>query len=106
MNDDAPPPRWRLPAAPSPRTLFYVAVAFVVSAPAWIVKHPPLQDLPFHLATIRIIRSFHDPAYGFDKDFVLSLGRTQYVVYYLLAAVLSPFVGLVGANVLLVSTYL
>jgi len=81
-------------------------VAFVVSAPAWIVKHPPLQDLPFHLATIRIIRSFHDPAYGFDRDFVLSLGRTQYVVYYLLAAVLSPFLGLVGANVVLVSTYL
>jgi hypothetical protein len=91
---------------PERGTLFYLAVAFVVSAPAWIVKHPPLQDLPFHLATIRIIRSFHDAAYGFDKDFVLSLGRTQYVVYYLLAAVLSPFVGLVGANVILVSTYL
>ncbi len=102
MND-APQSRWRLLA---PTTFFYVAVALFVSAPAWIVKHPPLQDLPFHLATIRIIKSFHDPAFGFDREFALTLGRTQYVVYYLLAAVFSTFVGLVGANVILVSVYL
>jgi hypothetical protein len=91
---------------PSKATLFYVAVAALVSAPAWIVKHPPLQDLPFHLATIRIIKSFHDPAFGFDREFVLTLGRTQYVVYYLLAALFSTVLGLVGANVVLVSLYL
>lgn len=99
----APPPRWR---TPSGATLFYVAVAVLVSAPAWIVKHPPLQDLPFHLATIRIIKSFHDPAFGFDREFALTLGRTQYVVYYLLAALFSTVLGLVGANVVLVSMYL
>ncbi len=103
LMNDAPPTRWRLPA---PATLFYVAVAIFVSAPAWIVKHPPLQDLPFHLATIRIIRSFHDPAYGFDHEFALTLGRTQYVVYYLLAALFSTVMGLAAANVLLVATYL
>lgn len=91
---------------PRGSTLFYVAVALVVSAPAWIVKHPPLQDLPFHLATIRIIKSFHDPAFGFDKELVLTLGRTQYVVYYLLAALFSTVIGLVAANVVLVSMYL
>jgi hypothetical protein len=95
--------RWR---APSGATIFYVAVAIFVTAPAWIVKHPPLQDLPFHLATIRIIKSFHDPAFGFDHEFVLSLGRTQYVVYYLLAALLSTFIGLIAANVVLLSVYL
>jgi hypothetical protein len=72
----------------------------------WIVKHPPLQDLPFHLSTIRIIKSLHDPAYGFDQDFVLTLGRTQYVLYYLLGAALAVFVGVFAANVLLVSSYL
>jgi len=96
-------PRWRLPSG---STIFYVAVALFVSAPAWIVKHPPLQDLPFHLATIRIIKSFHDPAFGFDHDFVLTLGRTQYVVYYLLAALFSTVLGLIAANVVLVSVYL
>jgi hypothetical protein len=97
------PRRWYLPGGTTP---FYVAIALFVSAPAWIVKHPPLQDLPFHLATIRIIRSFHDPAFGFDQDFTLTLGRTQYVVYYLLAALLSTFIGLLAANVVLLSVYL
>jgi hypothetical protein len=100
------PRRWFARVVPSRSTLFYVVVAVLVSAPAWIVKHPPLQDLPFHLATIRIIRSFHDPAFGFDQEFFLALGRTQYVVYYVLAALLSTVVGLTVANVVLVSTYL
>jgi hypothetical protein len=83
-----------------------LVVAVLASAPAWIVKHPPMQDLPFHLATIRAIRSFHDPAYGFDQTFVLTFGRTQYVVYYLLGAALAVFVGVVAANVVLVSACL
>jgi hypothetical protein len=95
-------------AVPRPRlsTVFYVLVALLASAPAWIVKHPPLEDLPLHLATIRIIRSFHDPAYAFDRTFLLTLGRTQYVLYYLIGALLALFVGVVGANVVLVSAYL
>ncbi len=96
-------PRWlRL----SPTTLFYLAVALFASAPAWIVRHPPLQDLPIHLATMRIIRSFGDPAYGFDHDFVMTLGRTQYVVYYLIGALFSFLTGVVAADVVLVSVYL
>lgn len=87
-------------------TVLYVLVAVIASAPIWIVKHPPLQDLPLHLTTIRIIKSFHDPAFAFDRDFVLTLGRTQYVLYYLLGAILASFVGVLGANVLLVSGYL
>lgn len=89
-----------------PSTLAYVALALFSTAPAWIVKHPPLEDLPFHLATIRIIRSLHDPAFGFDQNFTLVLGRTQYVIYYLLGAGLATVFGVVGANVLLLSAYL
>ncbi|HXX65575.1 MAG TPA: hypothetical protein VEK07_00220 [Polyangiaceae bacterium] len=90
----------------APRSAFYALVALLASAPAWIVKHPPLEDLPLHLATIRIIKSFHDPAFGFDRHFVLTLGRTQYVLYYLLGALLAIVVGVVAANVALVSAYL
>ncbi len=89
-----------------PTTPLYLLVALLASAPAWIVKHPPLQDLPFHLATIRVVRSFSDPAYGFADNFVLTFGNTQYVVYYLLGAALSMLVGVVAANVVLVSGYL
>jgi hypothetical protein len=87
-------------------TWFYLAVAFLATSPAWIVKHPPVQDLPFHLATIRILRSFRDPAFGFAQNFVFTFGRTQYVIYYVLGAVLSIFVGVVAANILLVSACL
>lgn len=89
-----------------PSDVFYAAIAVVSTAPAWIVKHPPLEDLPLHLATIRIIKSFHDPAFGFDRHFLLTLGRTQYVLYYLVGAVLALFVGVVAANVALISAYL
>ena len=84
-----------------PSTWFYVLVAFVATAPAWIVKHPPLEDLPLHLATIRTLKSIHDPAFGIDKDLVLTLGRTQYVVYYVLGAAIATVTGVVGANVVL-----
>lgn len=96
-------PRW---PRPNPSTIFYVLVAVFASAPAWIVRHPPLQDLPIHLTTVRMIRSFSDPAFGFDRDFVMTLGRTQYVVYYLIGAVVSWVTGVLAANVVLVSTYL
>jgi hypothetical protein len=96
-------PRWlRL----NPSTIFYIFVAVFASAPAWIVKHPPLQDLPIHLTTVRMIRSFSDPAFGFDHDFAMTLGRTQYVVYYLIGAVVSLLTGVVAANVFLISVYL
>jgi hypothetical protein len=81
-------------------------MAFVATAPAWIVKHPPLEDLPLHVATIRTLRSIHDPAYGMDKDLVLQLGRTQYVIYYILGAAISLVTGVIGANVVLLCLYL
>ena len=84
----------------------YLAIAFLATAPAWIVKYPPVQDLPFHLATIRVVHDFHAAAYHFDENFVLTLGRTQYVLYYLLGSFLAYFAGVVGANVVLMCGYL
>ncbi len=87
-------------------TLLWIAVAIMASAPAWIVKYPPIQDLPFHLATIRVVHDLHNPAYGFDHDFVLTLGRTQYVIYYLIASLLAYVLGVVNANIVLMCCYL
>jgi hypothetical protein len=81
-------------------------LAIVVTAPAWIVKHPPMMDLPFHLATIRIIHSLHDPAFGLDSHFALTLGRTQYVIYYIVGSLLAYPLGVVKANIVLMSGYL
>lgn len=87
-------------------TLFYVVVALFATAPAWIVKHPPLQDLPFHLATIRVVHDFGDPQLGFAQHYVLTFGRTQYVLYYLLGSILAYPLGVHAANVVLLSVYL
>jgi hypothetical protein len=90
----------------TPATIFYVLVALVATAPAWIVKHPPMTDLPYQVATIRVLHSLHDPAYGLADNFVLTLGRTQYLFYYALGSLLSYVVGVTGANVALMSVYL
>jgi hypothetical protein len=81
-------------------------LAAMASAPVWIVRYVPVQDLPFHVATIRILASFRDPAYRFGDDFVLTLGRTQYVLYHLAGAVLARVAGPLIANALLMSVYL
>ena len=78
--------------------LAFIAAAFVATAPAWIVRYPPIQDLPFHLATIRVVHNFHSAGYHFDENFVLTLGRTQYVFYYLLGSFLAYFAGVIGGQ--------
>jgi hypothetical protein len=83
----------------------YVIVALVACAPILVVKYPPVQDLPMHLATMRVIHSFGDPSYGFRGDFVLRLGSTQYVLYYLLGSALAYALGVVKANLVLVCAY-
>ncbi len=87
-------------------SLAYVALAALACAPAWVTGHPPLQDLPLHLATLRLVHSFHDPAFGFDRDFVLTLDRTQYVLHYVAGSVLAYALGVANANRLLLSAYL
>jgi hypothetical protein len=91
---------------PTPKTWFFLAVALFATVPAWIVAYPPIMDFPFHLATIRVVHDFHNPAFGFDEHFVLTLGRTQYVLFYVFGSVMSYVVGVRGAMVLLVSFYL
>ena len=70
------------------------------------MKHPPIEDLPFHLATLRVIHDYRDAAYGFDKDYAVDLFHTEYVLYYLLGSALAYVVGVVKANVVLMCCYL
>lgn len=87
-------------------TLFYVLVAVLATAPAWIVRYPPLEDLPFHESTLRVIHSYADRNYGFADDFVLSLRNTQYVLYYVVASVLSYVLGVRVATIAMMCLYL
>ncbi len=55
---------------PSRSTLLFVALAIVATARAWIVRHTPLEDLPFHLVPLRVVDSFREARFGFRDDFV------------------------------------
>lgn len=83
-----------------------VAVALVASAPAWIVKHPPLEDLAFHASTIRVLHSYNEAKFGLAAHYVLTLGRTQYLLYYLFGSALSYVMSPMTANRILLSVYL
>jgi hypothetical protein len=87
-------------------TVPYLLVALLVTAPAWIVRHPPIQDLPFHLATLRVIHDYRDAAFGFQKDYDIDLFHTEYVLYYLVGSALAYVLGVFKANVVLVCAYL
>jgi hypothetical protein len=82
-----------------------VVVAIFASAPAWIVRYPPLQDLPFHVSTLREIHSYGDPAYGFRDDFFLNLTGTQYAFYYVVGSAVAYVVGVANATVALMCLY-
>jgi hypothetical protein len=89
-----------------PVTVFYVLVAIFATAPAWIVEHPPLMDYPFHVATLRLIHSIHDPAYGFSDVYQLELLKTEYLLYYVLGDGLAYLVGVKFASVAMICAYL
>jgi hypothetical protein len=89
-----------------PKALLYVLLAILASAPAWIVKHPPLQDLPCHLATLRLIHDYANPAYGFADVYRLNLFHTEYLLYYLIGDVLAYVLGVKGASIAMMCLYL
>ncbi|MBK6460957.1 MAG: hypothetical protein IPF92_08110 [Myxococcales bacterium] len=96
----------RPPLGLRPSTLAYLAVAVLASAPAWIVKHPPLQDAPFHMATLKVIHDFNDPALHLADFYRSNLGGTQYVFTYLLGSVLAYVVGVPFAHAAISCLYL
>lgn len=84
-----PPSSASAPRSVALRDLLRAAVATSAAWPLWTVDHPPIQDLPQHLAAIRVLHDFQDPAWAFSEVFVLDLGRTQYLAVYLVAHLLA-----------------
>jgi hypothetical protein len=92
--------------AAQPGAWFYLLVAIMATAPAWIVRYPPLEDLPFHVATLRAVHNYADPRYDFSRDFFLNLGGTQYALYYVAGSVLAYVLGVANAAVAMTCLYL
>ena len=88
------------------RALVYLVVAIFATAPAWIVQHPPLQDFPFHVATLRLIHDIHNPAFGFADVYQVRLLETEYLLYYVLGDLLAYVMGVKLASVGMMCLYL
>ena len=78
--------------------LVFAVLAITAAVPIWIVKYPPIQDLPQHLAAIRVLHDYGNPDLGFAQFFELHLGRTQYLTYYVAAHLLAYPLGVFTAN--------
>jgi hypothetical protein len=76
----------------------FALLAVLAAVPLWLVPHPPLQDLPQHLAAVRVIHDLGDPNLAFAQYFEVDLWRTQYLAYYLLVHVLAWPFGVEVAN--------
>ena len=87
------------------RTAFAL-LALGSALPLFLVRYPPLQDLPQHLAAIRVLHSYNDPGFGFEQYFELDLLRTQYLTYYLTARLLAYLFEVALANKLLLGAVL
>lgn len=77
-------------------TLIFVGLSIAAVYPIWHARHPPLQDLPQHLAAISVLKNY--PSLALGQYFELQLARTQYLAYYLLAQWLSYLMGVTLAN--------
>jgi hypothetical protein len=77
--------------------LLWAAVVFMVW-PLCATRYLPIEDLPQHLAAIRVLHSYGDPHFGFERYFELQLLRTQYLAYYVLVDLLAYVLDLELAN--------
>jgi len=83
--------------------LALIGLGLLATLPLWVTEHPPIQDWPQHLAAIRVLHSYDDPAFGFAQFFVLDVGRTQYLTVYFAAHVLAYVMGVTLALKLIAS---
>jgi hypothetical protein len=96
-------------AVPTTEALYrlaFVALSIACVWPLFYVRYAPIEDLPQHLAAIRVLHDLHDPAFGLAQYFEVHLLRTQYLAYYLAADALAYVAPLELANKLLVAASL
>lgn len=81
------------------------ALLGVVLWPLWWPSYLPFQDLPQHLAAIRVLHSYDDARLALEPYFTIDLLRTQYLTYYVAADLLAYPFGVATANRLLITAF-
>lgn len=88
-----------------PLAVALLAVMAACVAPLWASALLPMMDLPQHLATVRVLHSYGDPAFGVDRYHVIDLSRTQYLSWYYAVHWLTYLLPLETANRVVLSLY-
>lgn len=65
------------------------ACAVANALPLFFTRHLPLTDYPEHAAAIATLRHWLDPAWDLQSTYVLALGKTEYLAYHLVGALLA-----------------
>jgi hypothetical protein len=74
-----------------PALVALTALAAVV--PLWSSAFLPFQDAPQHVAAVRVLADYGNPAFAFQRWFEIDLRQSQYLGFYLPAAALAKLVG-------------
>src|SRR5712692_5968815 len=82
---------WEVGALAWPALCVLAAVAAVV--PLWAGRFLPFQDAPQHLAAVRVLADYGNPVFAFRRWFEIDLARSQYLGFYLPAALLARVAG-------------
>ncbi len=61
--------------------------------PLWVPRFLPFTDMPEHVAAIATIVHWFDPAWRFQEHYTLALGKSQYLLYHLVGALLACITG-------------
>ena len=67
--------------------------AAAAAVPLWSSAFLPFQDAPQHVAAVRVLADYGDRTFAFQRWFEIDLRRSQYLGFYLPAALLAKVVG-------------
>lgn len=80
-------PRHELPLA------LLAACAIASVAPLWAARDLPFTDLPEHAAVMATLRHWWDPSWRIPEHYELAVGRSQYLAYHAIGALLTVPLG-------------
>jgi hypothetical protein len=73
-------------------TLIFIC-AIATALPLFVTRYLPITDLPEHIAAIATLRHWFDPAWNVEGTYALSLGKTEYLFYHAVGALLAVPLG-------------
>ena len=78
--------------------LAFAVAALSLAGPLFVARYVPIQDLPQHVAAVRVLHDFHAPQLGFERWFEVHWASTQYVAVYFAAHLFAYLLGPVVAT--------